>query len=160
MTIAKRLEPNVLIREAHERDLSECADLWHAMFVEARIPTVAEFAADWKPRFVAYARRRMKRDELRYFVAERDGSIVGAAGALLRDGYPSTIHGVRSGYIFGVCVRPEARKRGIATLLTQRTIEWLSERDVRRISLHATAAGSPVYERLGFVRSNEMILPR
>jgi ribosomal protein S18 acetylase RimI-like enzyme len=151
--------PSILIREAQERDLSACAELWHAMFVEARIPTVAEFAVDWKRRFVAYVRRRMERDELRYFVAERGGSIVGAAGALLRDGYPSTIHGVRSGYIFGVCVKPEARKRGIATLLTRRTIEWLRQRDVRRISLHATDAGAPVYERLGFVRANEMVLP-
>ncbi|MGZ3505938.1 MAG: GNAT family N-acetyltransferase [Vulcanimicrobiaceae bacterium] len=75
--------------------------------------------------------------------------IVGTAGALVRDGYPTAIHGIRTGYIFGVRVEPAYRGNGIATRLTRACIE---------IRLHASDAGRPIYERLGFSPTNEMRL--
>lgn len=149
----------LIYREASETDLPECAQLWLAMFEEVGKFCEADFTPDWRERFVNYAARRIRADELRYFVAEIDGEIAGTAGALLRDGYPAEISGVALGYVFGVSVKPDARKRGIATELTQRAVAWLKAKGVMRLQLHASPFGRPIYEKLGFVPTNEMGLP-
>lgn len=146
-------------REATDRDLPQCAQLWLAMFEEVGKFSEADFAPDWRERFVHYTARRIRAGDLRYFLAELDGEIAGAAGALLRDGYPSEIHGVAFGYIFGVSVKPHARKLGIATALTERAVAWLKSKGVARLQLHASPFGRPIYEKLGFVPTNEMGLP-
>ncbi|MGZ3522556.1 MAG: GNAT family N-acetyltransferase [Vulcanimicrobiaceae bacterium] len=84
--------------------------------------------------------------------------IVGTAGALVRDGYPTAIHGIRTGYIFGVRVEPAYRGNGIAARLTRACIEFLREIECIEIRLHASDAGRPIYERLGFSPTNEMRL--
>lgn len=145
-------------RVAREEELPVCAQLWIEMFEEVGKYKESDFAADWRTRFVAYCARRMRCDELRYFVAERDGEIVGSAGALLRDGYPVEIHELRIGYIFGVSVRAAARRRGAATQLTQLCVDWLKAVDAGRILLHASRFGRPIYESLGFAPTNEMVL--
>ncbi|MBV9269789.1 MAG: GNAT family N-acetyltransferase, partial [Candidatus Eremiobacteraeota bacterium] len=73
--------------------------------------------------------------------------------------YPTVIHGLSFGYIFGVRVDPQYRGRGLATELTQAAIAYLKEKNCRRIALHASQFGLPIYERLGFTPSNEMLLP-
>ena len=154
------VHPNTLsYREAADADLPECAQLWLDMFEEVGKFQETDFAPDWRERFVRYATRRIGSGELRYFIAELDGEIAGTAGALLRDGYPAEIHGVAFGYIFGVSVKPHARKRGIATALTQRAVAWLKSKGVARLQLHASPFGRPIYEKLGFVPTNEMGLP-
>lgn len=84
--------------------------------------------------------------------------VAGTACALVRDGYPAVIHGIRVGYIFGVRVEPAYRGGGIATRLTRACIDFLREIECAQIRLHASDAGRPIYERLGFVPTNEMRL--
>lgn len=98
-------------REATTGDLERAAQLWLEMFQEVGLYGEADFAPDWRERFVAYCRSRMSAGELRYFVYEEDGEVLGCAGALVRDG------------------------------------------------LHASRFGRPIYERMGFVPTNEMELP-
>ncbi len=130
------------------------------MFEEVGKHRAADFLPDWRGRFVEYCAKRMRAEELRYFVVDDEGGVAGCAGALLRDGYPFEIHGIPSGYIFGVSVRPQMRKRGIATALTLACVRWLEETGASRILLLASPFGRPIYERLGFVPTNEMELPR
>lgn len=153
------IETLPLYREARDADLPACAELWLAMFEEVGKHQESDFLPDWRERFVTYASRRIKSDELRYFVAELDGEIAGTAGALIREGYPTEIHGLSHGYIFGVSVKPSARNRGVATHLTTLAVEWLKERGVARLQLHASPFGRPIYEKMGFVPTNEMQLP-
>lgn len=153
------VETAFLYREAGDADLPACAELWLAMFEEVGKHRESHFAPDWRERFVAYASRRIHAGELRYFIAEMDGEVVATAGALLRDGYPSDIHGVPYGYVFGVSVKPKARKRGIATELTRQAVAWLKAQNVARLVLHASPFGRPIYEKMGFIPTNEMQLP-
>jgi hypothetical protein len=37
-------------------------------------------------------------------------------------------------------------------------LEWLAERGIQRVTLHATETGRPLYEELGFTDGNEMQL--
>ena len=67
------------------------------------------------------------------------------------------------GYVMNMYTEPAWRGRGLATALLGECVAYVrSETPARRIRLHATAAGRPVYERAGFVLATagmpEMVL--
>jgi ribosomal protein S18 acetylase RimI-like enzyme len=144
------------LRPAAPADLPICADFWLAMFEEVGLYRNADFSPQWRERFVEYFSRRIAAGEARYTLALDGDRIVGTAGAMLADGYPVIIHGLRFGYIFGVRVEPAYRGRGLAASLTREAIAFLRSRGCIRIRLHASNAGRSIYERLGFTPSNEM----
>lgn len=146
-------------RPGRPEDLPTVAAFWMAMFEEVGILNTAEFSPGWERRFVEYFTQRIAAGSAHFALAVDGGRIVGTAGAMIVDGYPSAIHGLKFGYIFGVRVEPEFRGRGLATALTQDAAAFLRRSDCRRIRLHASTTGRPIYERLGFVPTNEMELP-
>ena len=54
-------------------------------------------------------------------------------------------------WIAMVLVEMSARRKGVATALLKHALGFLDQQGVKTIRLDATAAGQPVYERLGFV---------
>jgi len=153
------IKTKLTYRIATPDDLPACAGLWLQMFEAVGKYQESDFVADWRERFVRYGTARIPSGEYRYFVADDSGEIVGCAGALVRDGYPFEISAVRNGYIFGVSVKPRMQKRGIATVLTTHCVDFLKEIGVGRILLHASPFGRPIYEKMGFISTNEMELP-
>ena len=90
-----------------------------------------------------------------------DGRFVGAGGVSYYRVMP-TYHNPtgEKAYIMNMYVRPEYRRRGIATRMLTLLTGDAQRRDVKQISLEATAAGRPLYESYGFVAMrNEMELP-
>jgi predicted N-acetyltransferase YhbS len=77
-------------------------------------------------------------------VAVDGGAIVGTAAAV---SFGAT------GWLGGVTVAPEARGRGLGGRLTEAALDALGEHET--VSLLATPAGRPIYERLGFVPEAE-----
>lgn len=152
------MEQTISLRDASAADLDACATFWILMYEEMGLFKDADFLPGWRSRFVEYFERRIARGEARISLAVDDTRIIGTAGAMLADGYPAVIHGLNFGYIFGVRVEPTYRGHGLATALTRRSIAFLQQRGCRRIRLHASAAGRPIYERIGFVPTNEMEL--
>lgn len=59
-------------------------------------------------------------------------------------------------YILSMYTEPEFRRRGVATRLVVEMLEWARRNGYRRVTLHASTEGRPVYLRLGFEPSNEM----
>ena len=149
---------NITFRRATTEELSVAAGFWLAMYVEIGMFAEADFQAGWRERFVRYFETRSKTGEAAYFVAVDGDRVVATAGAMLRDGYPSVIHGLRFGYILGVYVLPEYRSHGLAKRLTQEAVGYLRAAGARSIRLHASNAGRPIYEKLGFTPTNEMQL--
>jgi GNAT superfamily N-acetyltransferase len=103
------------------------------------------------------------------WLASPDGAsdnIIGGAGLQLQRALPRPFASVagtkvsdgRLGVIINVFTEPEWRRRGVAEKLLRRTIEWARAEHVDRIILHASDEGRSLYERLGFVVSNEMRL--
>jgi ribosomal protein S18 acetylase RimI-like enzyme len=84
---------------------------------------------------------------------------IASAGLLILDWPPHFLdpHGTQRGYILNVFVEPEYRKRGLALDLTQECMAEAQRRGIRVIALHASKKGQPVYEKLGFTTSNEML---
>jgi GNAT superfamily N-acetyltransferase len=56
-----------------------------------------------------------------------------------------------TGWIGALGVIPRARRRGLGAALTEACVQWLRDRGATTVLLHATDAGRPVYERVGFV---------
>jgi GNAT superfamily N-acetyltransferase len=90
-----------------------------------------------------------------------DGAVVGGAGVQVRPIVP------RPGPVGGVLTAPQAlllnvytepawRRRGIAERLVRAALDWADARGVSGVVLHASDAGRALYERLGFLPTNEM----
>jgi GNAT superfamily N-acetyltransferase len=89
--------------------------------------------------------------------------IVAGAGVQLQPILPrpldvSTIGEGRQGTIVNVFTEPQWRRRGIAGLLIKEIIIWSRNEQVERLVLHASNEGRSIYEKLGFIASNEMRL--
>ena len=79
------------------------------------------------------------------------GTILVADGAGAPTGVVCCASFGATGWIGALGVLPEARRHGLGTALTEAAVAWLRERGATTVLLHATEAGRPVYERLGFV---------
>lgn len=76
-----------------------------------------------------------------------------AAMALLQtQERPPNLHTIsgRCGRIIGVYTLPRCRRMGLAGRVVGRLVEHARQMGVHDLELEATAAGRPVYERLGF----------
>ena len=63
-------------------------------------------------------------------------------------------------YIMNMYTKPDYRRQGIAFETLQLLVKDAKERGISEISLEATEAGKPLYEKFGFVKMNdEMELP-
>jgi GNAT superfamily N-acetyltransferase len=89
---------------------------------------------------------------------------VGGAGVQLRPILPRPrrpSEGIELGpeaIILNVYVERQWRRRGVAAALMRTLLAALAGRGVRRIVLHASDDGKRLYQRLGFVPTNEMRL--
>ena len=122
-----RHAPGVTIRPASVEDVERLGDL----FVRAELGGPGMAAT------LAFVCRRLGGAA---FVAD-GGEPVGASAAVT--------FGV-SGWIGGVAVLPEHRGAGLGAALTDAAAGWLRQAGAATVSLHATAMGVPVYQRLGF----------
>jgi GNAT superfamily N-acetyltransferase len=99
--------------------------------------------------------------------AQEPQTIIGGAGVFLRDSLPGprkehgkTVDVTRGklGLLINVFTEPDWRRRGVGMLVMQQVIEWSREQCLDRLILHASDAGRPLYEKMGFVATNEMRL--
>jgi ribosomal protein S18 acetylase RimI-like enzyme len=115
----------------------------------------------------SYLREAMPRGEYLAWIAEDDGTpptTIGGAGVQLRPLVPrpredsAELELGPEAIVLNVYVEPEWRGRGVAEALMRALLETLAARGIRRIVLHASDDGRRLYERLGFVPTNEMRL--
>jgi ribosomal protein S18 acetylase RimI-like enzyme len=119
----------------------------------------------------AYLREAMPRGEYLAWVAEDAATppaVIGGAGVQLRPilprpgaDAPAADAGLELGpeaIVLNVYVESAWRQRGIGEALVRTALNALAARGIRRIVLHASADGRRLYERLGFVATNEMRL--
>ena len=89
--------------------------------------------------------------------------VVAGAGVQLQAILPrplsiSAIGEGQQGTIVNVFTEPQWRRRGIAGLLIQEIIVWSKNQQLDRLILHASDEGRSIYEKVGFIASNEMRL--
>ena len=115
---------------------------------------------------VRYLERAMPAGDYRGWFAvpsESPLEIVGGAGILLRRVPPHPLRGSdgtlaagRQGLVMNVFTERPWRRRGVADLLMRHLLAWAADGDLDTLVLHASDEGRALYERLGFVATNEM----
>lgn len=129
-----------------------------AMFLDAGSapePVLEQMGRNFEPWV-----KRMLADE-KYFgwIVSEGEQAVASAGLLLLDWAPHYLDptGVQRGYVLNVFVELEHRRRGLAQALTSECMDEARRRGIRVVALHASRKGRPVYEKMGFTKSNEML---
>ncbi len=92
-------------------------------------------------------------------LAELRGEVVAGGGVVIVDwpGSPLNFE-PRRAWILNVYVEPPERRRGFARLITETLIDWCQRNGFRSVALHASEHGHQLYEKLGFLDTNEMRL--
>lgn len=164
MTSAVRLSFD--IRPATPSDIPVLANQRVTMFRDmAKLAPILEDPLERST--LAYMRDALPRGEYLAWVAESTGDrrgIIGGAGVQLRPILPRPREGGvdlelgPEAMVLNVYVHPDWRRRGVGEALMRTLLDDLARRNIRRIVLHAADAGRRLYERLGFVPTNEMRL--
>ncbi|MEO6922843.1 MAG: GNAT family N-acetyltransferase [Bryocella sp.] len=90
---------------------------------------------------------------------EDESHILAGAGIYFMPFPPHWIHDEpRRAYLLNVYVVPEARNRGFASQLLQACLAICRDKNIAVVTLHASPQGRPIYEKLGFEPSDEMML--
>ena len=156
---------NFRIRRATDRDAGIIASQRARMFRD-----MGEVAGDAVEILRAKAETRLaewlaKGNYLGWLAApsEQPQTVVAGAGVQLHSILPrpvtsTTVGEGRLATVVNVFTEPDWRRRGVAGPLLQEIIAWSKNGKLDRLVLHASDDGRPVYERLGFVVSNEMRL--
>ncbi|MCI4362207.1 MAG: GNAT family N-acetyltransferase [Thermoplasmata archaeon] len=148
------------LRRATLDDLDLLVDHRVAMFREMGGRSRAALARHG-PEYLAWLVPRLVSAELVAFVAEDSKGAPTGSGAVWfqpshpRPGSPA----VRAPYIFSMYTLPAARGRGVATAIVNEVAALSRRLGYGRVSLHASAMGRGVYERMRFLPTTEMQLP-
>src|SRR5690242_6161152 len=147
------------IREASLDDLSHLVHHRRAMFEDMgyRDPGVLHQVDQSSREYFAEA---LHLGTYKAWLAETSEARVVAGGGIVIaawPGYPGETLAKRA-WILNMYTEPEARRLGIAKQLLQTMLDWCRREGFRAVSLHASPAGRPLYESLGFQPTNEMRL--
>lgn len=122
-------------------------------------------AAAFREKAAPWIRRAMEHGDYLAWVAYQRGTaeILGGAGVLRRPIMPAPAANGRSfleeeGLVLNVYVDAAWRSRGVARALMQTILDWGEADGIGRLVLHASPAGRPLYQQLGFETSPEMRL--
>ena len=163
MTTVYDQDSGLLIREAGVDDIPVLARHRAAMFrdmgsirPELEAPLIAATAS--------YLSSALPRGDYLGWIAQAPEGVaaIGGAGVQLRPLVPRPLpagDGLELGpeaIVLSVYVEPAWRRRGVGEALMQTLLAALTHKNINRIVLHASPDGRNLYERLGFVQTNEM----
>ncbi len=94
-----------------------------------------------------------------FLAVDGSGNVLGGGGIVV-SAWPGILGQPepRRAMILNLYVEREHRRRGIARALMQAMIAWCRQNGFVTVGLHASDDGRPLYEQLGFKRTNEMAL--
>ena len=104
----------------------------------------------------AYFTKHLNDASLVEWLVEDDGSIIATAAIVFMEFPPTYTNrtGVK-GYITNKYTNPLYRGKGIATKMLDKLVLEARTRGVKKIWLGASEMGRPVYEKFGFIETNE-----
>ncbi len=103
------------------------------------------------------ARKMADNEYLAWFAVDSSGTIAAGLGLWLMDWPPHMLGPGRwRGNILNVYTMPESRRNGLARRLTETAIGWCRANQISTVILHASDAGRPLYQSMGFQPSTEM----
>lgn len=146
-------------RRATLKDLDVLVHQRRAMWMDLGIKDTARLSrADRDYR--RWAETRIRNHQLMAWVVEnRSGKVAGGGCVWLHSIQPSPRwpNAVQP-YLLSMYTEPEFRRRGVASMVVGKAIEWSRNHGYGRLTLHASEMGRSVYKKFGFTRGWEMRL--
>ena len=101
----------------------------------------------------------LKDGSYRGWLLQVGGQVVAGGGVAIADFQPTPWDlSPKRAWIVNVYTEPEFRRRGLARQLLEAILAWCRDQQLHAIFLHASDAGRPLYESLGFQPTSEMRL--
>jgi ribosomal protein S18 acetylase RimI-like enzyme len=145
------------LRRATALDAATITGHRRAMFADMGYIDAARLDA-MDTAFLPWVTAHLERGEyLGWLALDATGVVVAGAGLWIMEWPPHAL-GVdpRRGNILNVYVAPGHRRRGLARRLMQVVLDECRASGLETVILHASEAGRPLYEALGFTPTNEM----
>jgi GNAT superfamily N-acetyltransferase len=145
------------VRRATESDIDLLVEHRVAMFQEMG-DRPARVIARHAPAYVRWLRPRLRTADVVAWVVEHPrGTPVGSGAIWFQPSQPRPgFDDQKVPYILSVYTLPRARGLGVATTVVRRAIDLAKRLGYARVTLHASAMGRRVYERIGFGPTTEM----
>jgi GNAT superfamily N-acetyltransferase len=151
------------IRRATTNDAAVIAQHRVAMFEDmGEVPTAALSAELLSTSSAALTALFREGSYVGWLAIDAGERVIAGAGAHIKSQLPRISHdGARVAVmpvalVLNVYTEPAWRRKGIARALMQRIKGWATTEGIDRVLLHASDAGRPLYQSLGFVSTNEM----
>jgi RimJ/RimL family protein N-acetyltransferase/GNAT superfamily N-acetyltransferase len=166
LSVVYQIEAPFLIRRATVQDAAVIARHRVRMFHD-----MGEISDDAYDDFLAASHEWTERgltsgEYIGWLAVPRDQPdlIVAGAGVQRRQVPPHPCRPSRDGkfargrhaIVLNVFTEPEWRKRGAANFLMEEILAWAREEKLDRLVLHASDEARPLYEKMGFIATNEM----
>jgi GNAT superfamily N-acetyltransferase len=147
----------LIIRLARADEAHELARLRYTLRSRNRQPTNAdtrqdiESESEFLERCTAWMSEALQQSNWRCWVAERDGSLIGALWLQVIEKIPNPTAEVESyGYITNFFVRETSRGQGVGSAVLREALTWCKQREVHTVILWPTEKSRSLYERHGF----------
>ncbi len=103
-----------------------------------------------------YFSKNLENEQFVAVLAISDGEIIATSGLCFFQITPGfTLIDGREAYILNIFTLPEWRGKGIGKRIFELILQEAIDRGYKRIALHATDAGRPMYEKFGFKLSGD-----
>jgi predicted GNAT family acetyltransferase len=96
-------------------------------------------------------------DKCCHYLLYEEDEVVAIGGAVIKEDVPFCFFKTPYyGYVVDVYCIPEERKKGYATQIMKKLMEWLETKGCHSVKLKPSEAGRKMYGKLGFYDSGEM----
>ncbi|WP_428655177.1 GNAT family N-acetyltransferase [Runella sp.] len=153
--------PNIIFRKATPEDVEELIQLRIAFLKEVQTPEVRQTDdATLTDLLRRYFNENIPNDAFLAWLAIHEGEIVATSGLCFFQLAPGfTLLDGKIAYILNIFTLPEWRGQGLGKQIFERILQEAKNRGYKRITLHASDDGRPLYEKFGFrLTGDEMIL--
>jgi ribosomal protein S18 acetylase RimI-like enzyme len=142
------------IRPASDSDIDLVDAMRLAFLADHRGIEPGQFDTAFRAQNRAFVAERHRAGDLLTWFADDHGSTAGVVSMLVRP-VPPRPNAPRTteGYVLNLYVAPDRRRQGIGQQLLDACLAHARTNGFRRLVLHATEDGRPLYVRAGFVRS-------
>jgi ribosomal protein S18 acetylase RimI-like enzyme len=153
------MTPDYIFRRATIADTETIADHRTWMFAEMGMDT--DILAQTRKIYVPWLAERLSNRNYIGILIEYQQEVIAGAGIWVAIGaplptLPITDH--RRANIVNVYTNPEHRRKGLARQMMTRLLDIARENGYPIAQLHASDAGRPLYESIGFSNTNEFRL--
>jgi GNAT superfamily N-acetyltransferase len=148
---------SIQIRRGTPADISVIRHHRLEMMSEMGIGDPSEYNA-YGSEFELFAAQAMASSTFHSWLAEVPSGEVVAGGAIFLVPWPANPldRKQQRAFLLNVFTEPGFRRQGIARTLVQMMVDWCRGQGFRSVFLHASEAGRPLYQSMGFQSTSEL----